>query len=106
MNKITGIGLLVIGLFASNIAQSHGGCATDLLGKPFCAPAGGSAVTTLKGVACAPGKCVADNLGYLKCSSELGGGVTKDNLGRVFCMGQCVNPSKEYCVEMKQDKTK
>jgi hypothetical protein len=106
MKKITCIALLIIGSLISDLAHSQGGCATDLLGKPFCAPAGGSAVSTLKGVACAPGKCVTDNLGYVKCSSELGGGVAKDNLGRVVCVGKCVNPSKEFCVEMKQDKTK
>jgi hypothetical protein len=106
MKKVSDIAFLIIVLVMSSTVHSQGGCATDLLGKAFCAPAGGSAVSTLKGVACAPGKCVADNLGYVKCSSELGGGVTQDNLGRVFCVGNCINPSKEYCVEMKQDKTK
>lgn len=91
------IGILLCLSHAYVNAQAQGGCAQDALGKTFCAPPGGTAVQTLNGVACAPGRCVTDNLGYLKCSNQLGGGATTDNLGRVICVGQCVNPSKQYC---------
>lgn len=101
-------GLIGILLFVSNFcvdAQTQGGCAEDALGKIFCAPPGGTAVQALDGVVCAPGRCVTDNLGYLKCSSKLGGGAITDNLGRVVCVGECVNPSKGYCiVATHQDK--
>lgn len=87
---------------AATFAQ--GGCAKDDLGRIFCAPPGGYAAKTLTGIACAPGRCVTDNLGYLKCSRELGGGASKDDLGRTFCVGGCVNPSKEYCVQLSGEK--
>ena len=78
-------------------AFSQGGCAKDDLGRVVCAPAGGTAIESMNGIVCAPGRCVADNLGYLKCSSQLSGGASIDNLGRPVCVGSCVNPSKEYC---------
>lgn len=89
-------------IFTAAYAQAQSGCKTDYTGKVYCAPAGGSAVDTVQGIACAPGRCVLDNLGYVKCSSELGGGATIDNLGRVFCVGGCINPRKDVCVEPKQ----
>jgi len=83
--------------FLCGNAFSQGGCSKDDLGRIFCAPAGGTAVRSMTGIVCAPGRCVTDNLGYLKCSSKLAGGATIDDLGRPFCVGGCVNPSKEYC---------
>ncbi len=82
------------------MAQQQSGCAKDNLGKVVCAPAGGVAVRSMTGVVCAPGQCVTNNLGYLKCSSENGGGASKDNLGNPVCVGQCVSPSKEHCLKM------
>ena len=98
MSRVILILLLAV---ASTIANADSGCTQDNLGRVFCAPPGGTAVNSLSGVVCAPGKCVADNLGYLKCSSEVGGGTTQDNLGRVVCVGGCVNPSKDYCTTSK-----
>ena len=95
--------LLVTVQFAS-VAFAQSGCVKDDLGRIFCAPAGGYAVKTLTGVACAPGRCVTDNLGYLKCSRELGGGATKDDLGRAVCVGGCVSPSREFCVKPPEEK--
>lgn len=94
--------LLLITYILVSSVSAQSGCKTDYTGKVYCAPAGGSAVDTVQGIACAPGRCVLDNLGYVKCSSELGGGVSKDNLGQVYCVGECVNPRKDYCVEMKK----
>lgn len=91
----------ILALFICNTSYAQNGCQKDDLGRIFCAPAGGSAVLSMTGVACAPGRCIVDDLGYLKCSSQIGGGVMKDDLGRVVCVGQCVNPSKEYCQPMK-----
>lgn len=80
-------------------------CETDDRGRAFCAPVGGSAVKSIRGeVLCAAGECVADNLGYLKCSSEKAGGVVVDHLGRVLCTGGCVSPSRMYCEELTRDK--
>lgn len=93
--------LMMLLAIVSTVASSDDGCAQNDLGIVFCAPPGGTAVSTLVGVACAKGRCAADNLGYLKCSNELGGGATKDNLGRVVCVGGCVSPSKKYCVTPK-----
>lgn len=76
-------------------------CAVDYKGTPFCAPPGGAAVETIKGVACALGKCVSDNQGYTKCSDIPGGGATKDYQGHVFCVGRCINPKKDLCIQMK-----
>ena len=81
-------------------AQRQSGCAKDDLGRVFCAPSGGTAVPSMSGIACAPGQCVQDDLGYLKCSREIGGGAMRDDLGRVVCVGGCVNPSKEFCKKM------
>lgn len=84
-------------------AQSQASCVKDNLGRPVCAKPGGMAVKTLTGVACAPGRCETDNLGYWRCSRELGGGAVKTDIGRVMCVGGCINPSKEYCApEMKE----
>lgn len=80
------------------MAQQQTGCAKDNLGNVVCAPAGGVAVRSMTGVVCAPGQCVTNNLGYLKCSSEKGGGASRDNLGNPICVGQCVSPSREYCL--------
>ena len=85
-------------------AQNQTKCVKDDLGHIFCAPPGGYAVRTLTGVVCAPGICVTDNLGYLKCSQELGGGAIKDDLGRVSCVGGCVRPSKEFCIKPSKEK--
>ena len=78
-------------------AQGRFGCTKDNLGHVVCAPAGGVAVKDLWEVVCAPGQCVVDNLGNLRCSSEKGGGASRDNLGIPVCVGKCINPSKEYC---------
>ena len=82
-------------LHQSNLIAQEG-CAKDTFGKIYCAPTGGFAIAALRGVVCAPGRCVADGLGYLKCSSELGGSAIADDLGRVVCTGKCINPSKEF----------
>ena len=84
-------------ILSINAAYADNGCIQNDLGKVICASPGGTAVNSLGGVVCAPGKCATDNLGYLKCSSEVGGGATKDNLGRVVCVGGCIVPSKELC---------
>jgi len=91
------IGLLVATVPAPSWTQSQGSCVSDDLGRPVCAKPGGTAVKTLTGVACAPGRCEKDNLGYWRCSQEPGGGAVKDNLGRVKCVGGCINPLKEHC---------
>jgi len=84
-------------LLIPSAAFAQGGCAKDDLGRIFCAPPGGSTVKTFSGVGCAPGRCVVDNLGYLKCSSRQGGSAITDDLGRAVCVGGCINPSKEFC---------
>ena len=79
-------------------------CESDDRGQAFCAPLGGSAVKNIRGeVLCAPGDCIVNNLGYIKCSAEKGGGVSADNLGRVSCMGGCVDPSKSFCQELTKE---
>lgn len=85
------------------MAFEQSGCAKDALGRVLCSPPGGYAEITIAGVVCAPGQCVADNLGYLKCSSELGGSAIKDNLGRVMCVGRCIAPTKEFCIQPSKD---
>jgi hypothetical protein len=49
---------------------------------------------------------VADSLGYLKCSSQLAGSAMLDSLGRVVCVGKCVNPSRQYCLELTHEENK
>lgn len=93
--------LFVLTTIVSNVSYAQNGCQKDDLGRVFCAPAGGTAVNSMTGVACAPGRCVVDDLGYLKCSNQTNGGVMKDDLGRVVCVGECVTPAKEYCQSMK-----
>lgn len=88
-------------MFNNNV-YSQNGCQKDDLGKIFCAPPGGPAVNSMFGVVCAPGRCISDNLGYLKCSNQNNGDVIKDDFGRVVCVGECVNPTKEYCQLMKK----
>jgi len=96
--------VLIVCLLIQSAAFAQAGCAKDDLGRILCAPAGGSAVNTLFGIACAPGRCMLDDLGYLKCSRELGGGISKDDLGRVVCVGGCINPSKDACVKPSGEK--
>ena len=81
---------------------AQGACKLDSQGTPFCAPPNGTAIETIKGIACAPGRCASDNQGYVKCSNTPGGGATIDNQGNVYCVGVCVNPSKDLCTEMKK----
>lgn len=98
MNPITRIVVFLLWfVITSGAAFAQQGCGKDILGRIYCAPAGGVAVSTINGVACAPGRCVTDNLGYVKCSRETGGGAIRDNLGNPVCVGGCVNPIKEYC---------
>lgn len=89
--------VFVVFVLIPSAAFAQGGCAKDDLGRIFCAPPGGSAVKTFSGVGCAPGRCVVDNLGYLKCSSRQGGSAITDDLGRAVCVGGCINLSKEFC---------
>ena len=93
--------LLSTSLFFNNYSYSQDGCQKDDLGRIYCAPPGGMAVTSLNGVVCAPGKCIVDNLGYIKCSYQTNGSVIRDDLGRIVCVGLCISPSKEYCQFMK-----
>lgn len=103
--KIVAFALALFGIPLSAITDGRSNCAEDLLGNITCAPPGGIAVTTLQdGVLCAPGQCVSDNLGHLKCSSETGGGAQLDNLGRAVCNGGCVSPKKEYCKKIDGEK--
>ena len=92
--------------FAVNYVNAQSACKIDYTGKAFCAPTGGSAIETVKGISCSPGRCTVDLLGYVKCSKEIGGGATTNSLGEIFCVGGCINPSAEYCVEMKNEKRK
>ena len=88
-------------LYGNAFAQS--GCAKDDLGRVICSPPGGTAVNSMNGIVCAPGRCGVDDLGHWKCSARFGGGVAKDDLGGIICVGGCINPSKEYCEpEMKR----
>ena len=96
--------ILLLFIFLTDSATAQNGCMADHTGKVYCAPAGGSAAETVKGIACAPGTCSVDNQGYLKCSAALGGGATTDNAGRVVCLGGCISPSKNYCIEARGDK--
>ena len=95
---------LLLTCFLAMPAMAQRGCVKDDLGRIFCAPAGGFAVKTLAGVACALGQCVTDNLGYLKCSKELGGSAMRDDLGNVVCVGGCVAPSSELCKKMEGER--
>lgn len=79
--------------------QFQSGCVQDNLGRVVCAPAGGVAVNSFQGVVCAPGRCVENNLGYLKCSNEKSGGANRDYLGNPVCVGGCISPSKDYCAK-------
>lgn len=89
--------IFVVGFSLQKPSYAQSGCARDDMGRVYCAAPGGTAVRALTGIVCAPGNCISDNLGYVKCSSEIGGGVAKDALGRVVCVGQCITPSKEFC---------
>ena len=95
--------LLYFFLLAGNSPSfAEESCALDFRGIPFCAPPGGSAISTVSGVVCAVGRCVIDNQGYPKCSSVASGGASKDHQGNVFCVGRCVNPTKEQCLRVKK----
>lgn len=100
------LGYLVVFLSLQSTAFAQNGCAKDDLGRVLCAPSGGSAVNTLTGVACAPGRCAVNSLGYAKCSRELGGGAIADNLGRIICVGGCIDPSKEFCLKPSRGESK
>ena len=93
-------------IFFSQYVFGQNNCTYDSIGKTYCAPPHGSAIQSLSGVVCALGKCVQDNLGYIKCSSKQGGGAITDSLGRPQCIGGCVNPSKDLCIEMKGEERK
>lgn len=93
--------ILTFSVFHISYSNADNSCAIDLKGIPLCAPAGGTAVETISGVVCAPGKCVIDNQGHPKCSSLAGGGATLDYQGNVFCVEGCISPSLNFCTNMK-----
>jgi len=91
--------VMLLTMVSTVVAAPNGGCAQDEFGRRFCAPTeSGTAVNTPDGVVCAPGHCTTDNLGDLKCSGETGGGIAKDESGRVVCLGGCISPTKEFCL--------
>jgi len=103
VNVINFSAVMVLLFFVTLKTEAFGQqrCESDDRGQAFCAPHGGSAVKNIRGeVLCALGDCIVNNLGYIKCSAEKGGGVSADNLGRVLCMGGCVDPSKSFCQEL------
>jgi hypothetical protein len=94
-------------LFVCNIVLAENNCLIDSFGRTFCAPTNGSAFKTFTNdIVCSIGKCVTDNLGYLKCSVQQGGGAIVDILGKPQCVGGCVNPSKDLCINMKGEQNK
>jgi len=103
MNKTIHL-LLFCVVCAPNLSYAQSPCVLDFRGIPFCAPPGGSAISTVSGVVCSVGRCVINNQGYPKCSSIENGGATRDNQGNVFCLGECINPTKEQCLQMKGEK--
>jgi hypothetical protein len=94
--------LILALLFVTNLVFAQSSCKADYTGKVYCAQPGGSAVETINGIVCAPGICVVNSLGFLKCSNVVAGGATVNDLGKTFCLGGCINPSKDYCVELKK----
>jgi len=104
MNKLTILFCFCFLFSFTLLLKAQGSCGQDIQGIPFCAPPNGTAVETIKGIACAPGKCAIDNRGYPKCSNTMGGGATVDNQGNVYCVGSCINPTREYCIDMRRNK--
>jgi len=90
--------MMLLTIASAGVEAANGDCAKDEAGRTFCPPTiSGSAVRTPDGVLCAPGLCTTDNSGDLKCSGQTGGGISKDETGKVFCLGGCISPTKEYC---------
>jgi hypothetical protein len=97
--------IIILFLFSNVVVTfARENCQSDYQGTPFCAPPGGMAVQTINGVFCALGKCIADNQGFVKCSDTVGGGATNDDQGNVYCVGNCVSPKKELCIQMRGEK--
>ena len=92
--------------FVATSAHSQSNCVRDNDGKAICAAPSGTAILAMEGVVCAPGRCVKNNIGYVKCSNTVSGAATTDLLGRVVCEGKCITPSKDYCSKnMNLDQT-
>jgi hypothetical protein len=90
-------------LLAISSVSAQTTCKTDFMGNVICAPPGGVAVATYSDeILCAPGQCTSDNMGYLKCSDVVGGGVGKNLLGDVECVGKCISPKKEFCIKKER----
>ena len=105
MKKLFPIILVLCLFFLPEKLTANDQCVSTILNKNYCAPSGGTAIETYKGeVVCALGNCVTDNLGYIKCSGEKGGGATTDNMGRVACVGGCVSPRSDLCILMNFQK--
>ena len=90
--------LLTIFIVEPCIAVAHQGCVNNSLGKPVCAPPIGDIVKDKHGrPVCGKGQCLADNLGNIVCSSQIGGYSSKDARGRAVCTGACVPASASLC---------
>jgi hypothetical protein len=82
-------------------AQEPGGatrCARDRLGEPVCPPPFGSIARDPTGeLVCGAGQCRRDAIGQIVCSSQPGGHVVEDRLGRLVCTGGCEKASAAAC---------
>jgi hypothetical protein len=90
--------LLAILTVEPGIAVAHQGCVNNSLGKPVCAPPIGDIVKDKHGrPVCGRGQCLADSLGNIVCSTQIGGYSSKDARGRAVCTGGCVLASASLC---------
>ena len=90
--------LLAILTAEPGIAAAHQGCVNNSLGKPVCAPPIGDIVKDKHGKpVCGRGQCLADSLGNIVCSTQIGGYSSQDVRGRAVCTGGCVPASASLC---------
>jgi len=90
--------LLALFIFTPCIAVAHQSCVNNSLGKPVCAPAMGGIVKDKHGQpVCGKGQCLADSLGNIVCSSQVGGYSSKDARGQAVCTGGCEPALASLC---------
>ena len=94
--------LLTMLIFEPCIAIAHQGCVNNSLGKPVCAPPTGGIMKDKHGrPVCGKGQCLADSLGNIVCSSQIGGYSSRNARGQVVCTGGCVSATASLCQSPK-----
>jgi hypothetical protein len=87
---------------AQTIGPAPPGCYRDINGYASCRPLGGELVVNISGQAvCGKGNCIRDVYGKIMCSTQPGGQITMDMMGRFSCVGSCEEATPDNCLPLQ-----